>query len=152
MTAPWLEVGSPALRQLDAWRLATIVTGVATCVAAAGLHGARDGQWAAAGLLLGIASAAAALSWLRPPGHHLVALSWTGSGWQAQFSGAPDPLPTRVSGILSGSRGLLLRVRTTAPGPEFDDLLWVDGPSLGEPGWTHLRSTLRLAPSSPRVP
>jgi hypothetical protein len=152
MTAPWLEVGPPALRQLDAWRLAMTLAGGGACIAAAGLHGVRDGQWAATGLLLGVAGAVVALSWLRPPVRRVVALNWSAAGWQAQYSGSPDPSPALVGGIWSGSRGLLLRVRASAPGPGFDDLLWVDGPSLGEPRWTHLRSTLRLALPSPRVP
>ncbi|MCU0775232.1 MAG: hypothetical protein MUC74_12245 [Ideonella sp.] len=152
MTAPWLEVGPPALRPLDAWRFATTLAAVGICAAAAGLHGARDGQWAATGLLLAVGGAAAVLSWLRRPGRRMVALRWTGSGWQALWSGDTDPSPAQVGGIWSSPRGLLLRVRATAPGPVVDDLLWIDGPSLGEPRWTHLRSTLRLAPPSPRVP
>jgi hypothetical protein len=150
MTAPRLEVGPPALRRVDAWRLAITLAGVGACIAAAGLHGARDGQWAATGLLVAIAGAVAALSRCRRSGEPPVALTWTGAHWQAQWSGDADPSPVEVGGVWSGSRGLLLRVRGALPGRRFDDLLWVDGPSLGEPRWTHLRSTLRLALPSPR--
>jgi hypothetical protein len=62
----------------------------------------------------------------------------------------------RLDGVLATPRGLLLRVRPADPRPDlrFDELVWVDGRSLGDARWTLLRSTLRLAllPEPPTAP